>query len=297
MRPFLGFLGLFAAGFAAMALLTYPAWALLHPHFDFPFHRVGTRIGMLVLIAGFVVAARRMRLADRTSLGYGTPRASFVRDLLLGMALGLTMMLPVVIAVDALDLRQWRDGMPPGAAGWALLTLEGLLRGLAVSFIEETFLRGALFTAVARSSGTRAAIAATALIYSALHFFGQVRIPAEEVTYASGFTLLAGTLSAFAHPLSMLDAFLSLAAVGVVLGIVRALTGNIAACIGLHAGWVCIITLVRDTSVVDRDAPGRFLVSDLDGFVGWLVLAWTVIIGGVIAWIFARRRRVPGTLA
>ena len=31
-----------------MAAFTYPAWAWLHPHFGFPFHRVGERIGIRI---------------------------------------------------------------------------------------------------------------------------------------------------------------------------------------------------------------------------------------------------------
>ena len=45
MRALAWFLGLFAAALVAIALFTYPAWLLLHPYFDFPFHRIGERIG------------------------------------------------------------------------------------------------------------------------------------------------------------------------------------------------------------------------------------------------------------
>src|SRR4029077_9629419 len=62
-------LGLMALALAAIAVFSYPAWTLLHPYFDFPFHRVGERIGMLALLAGFLLVARHLRLADRASLG------------------------------------------------------------------------------------------------------------------------------------------------------------------------------------------------------------------------------------
>ena len=63
---------------------------------------------------------------------------------------------------------------------------------------------------------------------------------------------------------------------------VRAATGNIAACIGLHAGWVWIITFIRETSVPDREGALGFLVSQFDGVVGWLLLGWTVVMGFVL---------------
>ena len=75
--------------------------------------------------------------------------------------------------------------------------------------------------------------------------------------------MLAGTLASFAHPLGILDAFLCLVGVGVLLGMVRTLTGNIAACIGLHAGWVAMIFVVRETSVRNPSGPATWLLERL----------------------------------
>ena len=67
----------------------------------------------------------------------------------------------------------------------------------------------------------------------------------------------------------------------------RHLTGNIAACIGLHAGWVMIIATVREAS--QRSAgPNAWLMSDYDGFIGWMVLAWTLVIGWTLWWWYRR---------
>ena len=87
--------------------------------------------------------------------------------------------------------------------------------------------------------------------------------------------MLAEVLKGFSDPLGILDSFLCLAAVGVLLGIVRLLTGNIAACIGLHAGWVAVIYVVRETTVPNLASPAAWLMGDYDGFIGWMVLAWT----------------------
>src|SRR5476651_2665057 len=109
MRTFFWFLGLLVAGFAAMALFAYPAWLLLHPHFNFPFHRIAARVGMLALVIGFVSVARRLGLADRASLGFGVARGVFVREFLLALALGVLLMLLVVAAMLALGLRSWQS--------------------------------------------------------------------------------------------------------------------------------------------------------------------------------------------
>jgi len=157
-----------------------------------------------------------------------------------------------------------------------------------VAFIEETFLRGAMQTGIERESGTTAAVILTAVIYSATHFFASFKIPPDEVTAWSGVDLLSGTLHLFAHPLGIADAFLCLLAVGIVLGTIRAATGNIAACIGLHAGWVWVMLVVHELSQPLRAAPLNFLLSRFDGFVGWLVLAWTILLGFGLRRFYAR---------
>jgi len=123
MRSFAWFLGLTALALAAIAVFAYPAWTLPAPVFDFPFHRVGERIGMLALLAGFLLVARRLRLADRASLGYGLPRRAFLRETSLGLALGVASMLAVVGLMTALGLLDWRPaagltGMESAAASW-----------------------------------------------------------------------------------------------------------------------------------------------------------------------------------
>lgn len=290
MRAFAWFMGMFVVGFAVMAALTYPAWLLVHPHLDAPFHRIGGRIGQLALLVCLVLVARRLNIADRASWGYGIPRRDFLRELVKALGIGIATMVPIIVIMALLGLREWKGGVTPDAALLAKLTLRGFATGMAVALIEETFLRGAMFTAIARESGTRLAIILTALIYAATHFFVSARIPADAVTSMSGVHLVTGTLTKFADPLAIADAFLCLFAVGVLLAAVRAATGHVAACMGLHAGWVWVITFVRQTSEPNDAHPLRFLLSQFDGLVGWLVLAWTIVIGVILQRLYARAR-------
>ena len=291
MRTFAWFLLMMALALAAIAAFSYPVWVLLHPHFSFPFHRMGERIGMLALLVGFVLLARRLGLADRASLGYGLPRRAFLREMALGLALGVLTMLAVVGAMSALGLLDWSRAAAYTAAALAKLVVARLLSGLAVGLIEETFLRGAMQTGIQREAGTAWAIALTAIVYSATHFFASYHIAPDQVNSHSGVDLLAGTVAAFAHPGMIADAFIALTAVGVLLGLIRAATGNIAACIGLHAGWVWVMLVVHELTLPRRDAPLGFLLSRFDGFVGWLVCGWIVVLA-VPLWRFYRRRAV-----
>jgi len=289
MRSFLAFFGLIVVTLAAATVLAWPGYALLAPHFDVRFHRVASRIWMLLLLAGFVLAARRLGVADRASLGYGLPRRDFLRELLRALGLGVLTMTPIVVAMFALGLREFRPDVALHASTIASLAVQGLMTGLAVALIEETFLRGAMHTGIQRESGAVTAVLLISLLYAATHFLASYKIPPEQLGPGSGVALLAGSLKAFGHPLKIIDAFICLAAVGVLLGVVRTLTGNIAACMGLHAGWVWVISFVREASRPVDTHPLRWLISDFDGVVGWLVLAWTVVIGLVLVRIYRSR--------
>jgi len=288
MRAFAWFLLLIAASLAAMAGLTYPAWLLLHPHFDFPFHRIGERIGMLAFLVGFLLVARRLRLADRGSLGYGAPGGVFLRELCIGLVLGLLTMSAVAASMAALGLLDFQRAASYGAGALAALIGKRLASGIAVALIEETALRGAMYAGIQRESGTASAIVLTSIVYAWTHFLGSFHIPAAQVSAWSGVALLHGTLQSFDHPLGIADAFLCLTAVGVVLALVRSVTGDIAAGMGLHAGWVWVMLVVHELSRPNRASPLGFLLSRHDGFTGWLVLGWTVVLG-VCLWLFYSR--------
>jgi membrane protease YdiL (CAAX protease family) len=295
MQALAWFLGLCILALLAIAAFTYPAWLLLHPHFSFPFHRIGERIGMLALLVGFVLVARHLGLADRVSLGYGLPRRQFVREMLIGLALGIATMAAVVGIMAALGVLGLRAQLALTGGAVALLVLKSAGSALAVAFIEETFLRGAMQSAITRESGTWTAVLCTAALFSATHFFASFHIAPQDVTPHSGVSLLLGTLHVFATPLAILDAFLALFAVGVVLALVRSATGNIAACIGLHAGWVWVMLVAHGLSQPQEGSPLRFLLSRFDGFIGWLVFAWTLLLT-VPLWRFylARSRASRG---
>ena len=289
MRTFAWFLGLLLLALAVMAGLTYPAWQVLHPAFGFPFHRIADRLGMVTLAVGFVLVARRLRLADRTSLGFGLPPRQFLREAGIAFGIGVLLMGAVVAIMVALHLRLLRPGVMLSFASFGKLAAQGLSRGIAVALIEETFLRGAMWTGIARESGAVTASVLTALVYALTHFVSSYHVPPDQIGWHSGIDMLAGSFGAFARPLNVADAYLCLFAVGVVLATVRMRTGNIAASLGLHAGWVWVITFVRETSVADLSNPLHPLLSQFDGVVGWLVCAWTVLVGFGLNRFYAAR--------
>jgi membrane protease YdiL (CAAX protease family) len=279
MRSFAWFLGLILLALAVMAGLTYPVWQLLHPLFGYPFHRVADRLGMVTLAVGFFLVARRLGLADRQSLGYGLAPRQFLREAAIAFGIGVGLMAIIIAVMVALHLRLLRPGVALNAAAIARLAGQGLARGIAVALIEETFLRGAMWTGIARESGALVATLLTSLIYALTHFVSSYHVPPDQLSWHSGIDMLAGSFGAFARPWNIADAYICLFAVGAVLATVRMRTGNVAASLGLHAGWIWVITFVRETSVADAANPLHGLLSQFDGVVGWLVCAWTVLAG------------------
>jgi membrane protease YdiL (CAAX protease family) len=285
MRALNWFLGLFLLAFAAIGAFAYPAWLLVDPLLHAPFHRVASRVGLLALAAGLVFVARHLRVADRIALGYGLPRRQFLRELLLALALGILSMLPLATIMLATELRVAPAALPLTTIMGTILS--GLLSGITIALLEETFIRGAMFTAVARGSSVRLAVIATAMLYAAMHFLSRYPIPPGLLSWSSGLELVRGSLQAFEDPLPILDSFACLFAVGVLLALVRRQTGSIAACIGLHAGWVTVIASIRQLTDVNPSHPGAMLLSTHDGFTGYLTLAWVGVAGVLLYGFYA----------
>jgi hypothetical protein len=63
----------------------------------------------------------------------------------------------------------------------------------------------------------------------------------------------------------------------------------VVACIGLDAGWVCVIGVVRKLSSPAPESSWSFLIDNYDGIVGVLVLAWTIVFGTAY-WLITRPR-------
>lgn len=290
MRPFALFLALLAGSLILAAALTYPAWLLVGTLSVEPVHRVMNRLAMLIALIGLIVLTRKLGLSNREATGYALPWRVFMRQLILGWLAGVALMLPLVALLLGLDVRELRAGFD---GNWITLIGGGIVSGLAVAFIEETFFRGVLFTAVRRTSGAAAAVIAPSLLYAALHFLGgRLRVPADEVSWGHGFTVLSKLFERYAQPLTFVDSFIALAMLGILLALVRLRTGAIAACIGLHAAGVGIIAVLRKATLVNDDAEYGALVGTYDGVIGWAALAWlTLIVTGLL--INARRSTTP----
>jgi uncharacterized protein len=277
MRALAAFLAVLFGTLLAAAVLAWPVWLLAHAlEPDWPFHRVVSRLWQLLLLAALLLALRRLGLRSREDWGYGLPRPVFLRHCAAGLGIGVATMLPISLMLVALGLLAPEPDFGPAALLGAAAT--GSAAGLVVALLEETFFRGLMFRAISREAGVVFAAWATALVYSAVHFLASARIPVDELRWTSGIELLAAALANFARPAAIVDSFVTLVLVGLLLALLRARTGAIAAGIGLHMGWVAVIKTTTGVTEPAGDSRWSFLVGTFDGYTGWLVAAWAALI-------------------
>ncbi len=286
---FAGFFAVLALALLVAALAAPAVQASLAPLGAFPLHRVYTRIVMLAVIIAAFALLRRHGLANWALVGYSGGWPRFLRQLGVGLLAGTALMAVAVAPLFLLGLREGRADIGNLLATVLALLPKALLTGIAVSLIEETFFRGAMQGAMTRGGSALGAFLGVPLLYSVVHFFGEsIRVPYEQVQWDSGFIILGGYFRHLMTPWAIADAFLALYLVGLLLGIVRHWTGTIAAGIGLHAGFVAVIKLMRQNSVAVDGHELAWLTGSFDGLLG----LWIALVSGLaclLAWWLSRR--------
>jgi len=287
MRAFAWFLALVIIALGAGACIAYPAFELASLAGHWAFHRVASRIAMLVLALELAWLARHLNIRTKADFGYGLPWRRFVAQSALWGAAGTLTALAGAAFLIGTHIRVFDASFAPGVASIARLFLIGLGSGVTVALIEETVMRGAIHTAIQRESGPWAAALLTAPLFAVLHFFAKVRIPPEEVGWGSGFDLIARSFAPLAHPHAVFDSFAAWLAVGLVLSLTRILTGNIAVAIGLHAGWVVVLRMLQ--LATGHGAPTAYdaWVGSFDWLVGFWIVPWGITIA-VLLWMSRR---------
>ena len=215
------------------ALLTYPlmetGWIEHAPH------RVMGRLAQAFILLGLWPFLRAMGLANRQVLGYGVERPAFLSALARGWVAGLLILLVLALSLVALDVRTPSLGGDAWLSRLAKKAFQALIGGVLIGLLEETFFRGALYTAVRRRGGIASAVLWTAFLYSLLHFMKPGTLPGGvPFDQASAWRMFAETFTG-AFQLKNLDSMAALLLVGVFLALVRERMGHVGWCIGLHA--------------------------------------------------------------
>jgi hypothetical protein len=291
MRAFAWFFGAILLAGLVGALLAYPAYEATSSFANWQFHRVASRVAMLVLLAELVWVCRHLRLTAARDFGYGLPWRRFIKVSLLWGVFGAASAGLGAWFLMSTHLRVMDPHFTPSVLSFAHIFAVGLGSGVAVALLEETVMRGAMHTAIERESGPWTAALLTAPLFAALHFFAKARIAPEDLYWGSGFDLLLRSFAPLGHPSLVFDSFLSWLAVGLILSLTRVLTGNIAVAIGLHAGWVVVLRMLQEATIGGNAPAYAFWVGRFDGLLGLWLLPWALCIAAIL-WL-TRARWTP----
>ncbi len=169
----------------------------------------------------------------------------------------------------------------PAVLQWSV---KSLLSALMVGFFEEIFFRGVIFKGLLEDARPATAFAAANLFYAAVHFFK----PPEKFV-VTGLDPLAGvrfivqSLHPFLDPPEILPGLIGLFIIGLVLSYAFFRTRTLYLSIGLHAGWVFALKIMRVFGEFERgDLGWAFGSTDpkiVSGVVTWMgILAVGVVV-------------------
>jgi hypothetical protein len=282
MRAFAWFLGsILLAGLIGVAI-AYPAYELTSMFATWAFHRVASRVAMLLLVAELIWLCRHLGLDTKRDSGYGLPWRRFLKICLLWGAVGAATAGVGAAFLLLTQLRVMGAHFTPSMLSFARILLVGVGSGISVALLEETVFRGVIHTAIDRESGPWMAALLSAPLFAVLHFFAKASIPAAEVGWRSGFDLLQRSFAPLSHPALVFDSFLAWLVVGLILSLTRALTGNIAVAIGLHAGWVVVLRMLQESTTSGSSPAYSAWVGRFDGLLGYWLLPWGAAIAAAL---------------
>lgn len=292
MRVYLLFLA-FLLGLLAIGTLVVPT---LQPVLD----RIGLepasslyRVPMLAAILLMPLFLRALALNSWQAAGYTLPRGAAWTTIGSGLLLGIAIMAILTGAQWALGMHHLDvDDDKLAFVSLAKTLISGLLSGLAVGFIEETFFRGLMHTGLRRTLAFWPTALLTSLLYAAMHFIKPADLGGADFTPTSAARMVLDGLSRPGDFAPIADGFITLVVVGLFLSLVRERTGSILWALGIHAGWVATIKLMKyltDPTLTDGQAS-PWISAGYDHITGWMATLWLGLIMFVY-WYWSGRRR------
>ena len=264
-------------------LLAYPSYFILQNFTDYPFHKL---VGHVTLICGLIFSGFYLKyhqMYSRQSFGFDGSKKVFLKKLLQGILAGILILALPKLFLLLFDVHQIKPNLDYFWSNLFLIFIKAILSGLVVGLIEESIFRGALFSSLYKKTSAIVTVSLTSLVYAAVHFL-KYRAVAEgtEITWVTGLEILPEALFRFSDP-NIIDHFLTLLVLGVLLAMVRIRNGNIAMCIGIHAGIVMTMKVTGRFSDYIPDSKFDFLVNRHDQLLGCLSLVWLLILA-IVYW-------------
>jgi membrane protease YdiL (CAAX protease family) len=278
MRQFLLLFVFVFLAFICGALLSFPLYKILQIFSDISFHKITSQLCSLSGLAFIFLYLHINNILDRTTAGFNITRAAAGQDLSTGLVMGIVIILVLALTMWVLGMLVPEPELDVNLQFLVTILIKAILSGIMVALIEETLYRGALLGGLSKTTNIMTAIIVSSVIYSAVHYIKFPQVPdTADINWLTGFVILAGAFDRFADP-AIIDSFLALFAFGVLLSLVRLNRGNIIQCIGLHAGAVFSIKLIKELTDYAHGNNFGFLVNRYDHLLGYLAFAWLLII-------------------
>jgi membrane protease YdiL (CAAX protease family) len=254
-----------------------------------PFSRIFNRAFM---VAGIILffCFRRYLMASELKALLAVDRYRAGRDLFFGLGLAVASMAALLVAMTVADV--FTPFFRLSLAASVSRFFSALLSGTFAGFLEEVFFRGILFRGLYMKGRAPRAYLLANLFYSVLHF-----VKPGERYYIDGIEPLAGfqhlllTFAPFLEPLDLLPGITGLFLIGAVLSLALARTGTLYLAIGLHAGWVLSLKMVRVFGDFTREDLG-WIFGSTDPKIVSGAATWAGILLVGLAVHFLTRRRV-----
>ena len=281
-RPLLLVVFYTGAVFLLGGLLAVPTQSLLALLLERPppLHEWCADLLKIVALAGIWPLLKLARIPLRSGLGISWPPTARL-EAWAGLMFGLITLTVLILVLFWLDVRAWRPGID--AEFILKVVLKASITALLVATIEELWFRGALQSTLMRS-GPLVGLMGVALIYTSLHFVRADAVVAEPHRWFDGLTAIQGMFGRFQNP-TFADSAAALFVAGLMFGWLRLYTGCIAACWGLHVGWVFGIQFSRRVSV---STPSEFdwLTGRYDGVIGIGFIAVVFLTAVLVGWLW-----------
>jgi membrane protease YdiL (CAAX protease family) len=169
--------------------------------------------------------------------------------------------------------------------------VKSLMTALMVGFFEEIFFRGVIFKGLLEDARPATAFAAANLFYAAVHFFK----PPEKFIVTgldplAGVRFLVQSLQPFLDPSEILPGLIGLFIIGLVLSYAFFRTRALYLSIGLHAGWVFALRIMRVYGEFNRGDLGWAFGSTDPKIVSGVVTWMGIVLVGVVVHLTTRKR-------
>ena len=291
MRALLVFSAVFISAILFGALLAFPVYEIFSSFGEITFRKTVSRT---TLLSGLLFSLFYFYYYNGLSLRLLGIRVRYAHTRLFqGLAAGLVIVAVIEANLLLLGIHGLDEERLFSLDHVSLLLFKGLITGLLAGIVEELMFRGALLGALSRRTNQAVALVTVSLVYAAVHYLKFRDLPADAaINWHTGVAMVPPALFQFADP-ARYDAMITLFFLGLLLGLVRLLTGSLVPCIGIHAGVITAEKLVQHIADFRPGSPYAHLVNRYDPFIGDLASVWLLVC--CVSFYFLYRRRPQGS--